>query len=500
MADIIVSKKNETSLYIDCELGILYELQEKFSFFVEGYKFMPKFKAKMWDGTVKLLDVRFGTLPVGLYNELVTHSTSLGYTVECKSNQYGALNDKDDATYDDIEKYINGLNIHSKNQKVEIREYQIKAIFNCIKNQRQISVTPTGGGKSLIAYCLYRWYIDHGKSHFMLVVPNLGLIKQMYNDFKDYSSHNNFDVEKETQIIAEGADKTITKSLIICTWQSVFKQQSKWFNQLDVILADEAHQYKAEAVKGIFEKAVEVKYRFGITGSLDKSTTNKMVLRGLIGEISQEKTTRDLIDEGFLSDININCILLKYGKESKKLVSPMEYHEELNFICTHTARNKFIRKLALSLKGNTLILFNFISHGEELYADIKKNAINQECYLVCGKVEADEREEIRNLIQNATTDTIALGSYGTCSTGINIPKIHNIIFASPSKSVIRIMQSVGRGLRKADGKNILKLYDISDAINTSKTSPNFAFSHFTERLRIYVSEKHHYKIIEVKIE
>jgi superfamily II DNA or RNA helicase len=323
----------------------------------------------------------------------------------------------------------------------------------------------------------------------------------MYADFKDYSSNNGYDVAHNTQIIAEGADKNIVKSLIICTWQSVYKQPSTWFNQLDVIFMDEVHQGKADCIKGIFEKSTEVKHRFGVTGSLDKSAVNKMVLRGMIGEISKVKSTRDLIDEGHLSEIKIGCIILKYNKETKKLLKTADYKQEMAFLCQHEGRNRFIRKLALQQKGNTLVLFNYVeSHGEPLYEQIKENATTQKVHFVAGKVEADDREEIRLLVQNSTDDNIICASVGTFSTGINLPRIHTIIFATPTKSVVRVMQSIGRGLRKSDDKAFLQLYDICDSINPSKSTPNFTLKHFVERLRIYTEEEHPYKLMEIQLE
>lgn len=360
MSDIIVSKKNESHLNIDCEMGILYELKDHFTFYAEGYKYHPKFKAKIWDGKISLIDLRFGTLPTGLYQDLVTQAKKLGYEIECKRNQYGSPDDTDDVSIEEVTNFINGLNIHIGDNKLEVRDYQIQAVYNCIHNQRQISITPTGGGKSFIAYCLYRWYMSKGKQHFMLVVPNLGLVKQMYSDFKAYSVVNGYPIDETTQIIAEGQEKKIKKNLSICTWQSIYKQPAAWFNNnVDVIFADEVHGWKADACKGIFEKATDVKYRIGVTGSLDKSAVNKMVLRGMIGEISKVKSTRDLIDEGHLSEIKIACMLLKYGKETKKLLKSADYQTEIDFLCQHEKRNEFIRKLALAQSNQDNKDFSF---------------------------------------------------------------------------------------------------------------------------------------------
>ena len=499
MADIIISKKNETLLNVDCDSGIMMELSEHFSFFVDGYKFTPSYKAKQWSGKIKLFDTRFGTLPVGLYSDLVTFTTSLEYTIEVKPSLFGSPNDLDDATYVEVKNFVNSLNIHSGNKRIEPREFQFQAIYNCIKNQRQISVSPTGSGKSLILFSLFRWYHAKGLT-FMMVVPNLSLIKQMYSDFKDYSSHNGFDVDSNVQVISEGADKTITKPLILCTWQSIFKQPASWYNGIDSIAADECHSFKSEATKGIFEKATNVKYRFGVTGSLDKSATNKMLLRGLIGEISQVKTTKDLIDDGHLSELEIHCLLLKYNKYSKKLIKDADYQTEIDFLFSHEMRNKLIRKLALQQKGVTLVLFSRIDHGEKLYEDIKKNASTQKVHLVHGDIEADDRELIRKLVQESDGDHIIVASVGTMAVGVNLPRISTVIFAAPTKSVIRVMQSIGRGLRLAAGKLKLKLYDIADSIVPSKAKPNYTMTHFIERLRIYNDEKHEYKITEIQLE
>jgi superfamily II DNA or RNA helicase len=500
-SDIIITKKNESLLYLDCDIGILRELKDRYTFDVPGAKFSPKFKAKVWDGTISLINLNFGTLPVGLYQDLISHIEKIGYSYEVKeSTVYGRPDDKDDITPEQLKEFVTSLNLHSGGNPIDVRDHQLQSVFNCIRNQKQISLSPTGSGKSLILYILCRWYLAKGLT-FMLVVPNLSLIKQMFNDFKDYSSHNGFDIDKESQIVAEGADKNICKSIVLSTWQSIFKQPAKWFNDnIDVIAYDEVHGAKSECVKGIFEKSTNVKYRFGVTGSLDKSTTNQMVLRGLIGEISRVKTTRDLIEEGYLSEIKIACITLNYSKETRKLLEAADYHTEDAFLCQHQGRNDFIRKLALKQTGNTLVLFNKVeNHGIPLYENIKTHCTTQKVHFISGDIKAEEREAIRIAVQSSTENNIIVASVGTMAVGINIPRLHNIIFTAPTKSVIRVMQSVGRGLRKSNDKDYLKVFDISDKIGT-KSSPNYTWLHFIERLRIFAAEGHDYKIIEMDIE
>jgi superfamily II DNA or RNA helicase len=511
MTDIItVSKKNESTLLIDCETSILRELAEKFEFFVQGYKFMPSYKAGVFDGKIRLLNLNFGTLPIGLFNQLSENAKELGYKVKVESNQYGSPNDKDPVTKEEIVKFCKSLKLHSSGNPIEMRDYQIDSMYNCIYNQRQISLTSTGGGKSAIIYCLYRWYLTKDIGKFLIVVPTKGLLTQMKSDFKDYSSHNGFDVDKECQLIGGGFDKTLTDaSLVIALWQSIFRLPVQFYNNFGVILGDECHTYKADCCKGCFEQAVKTKYKFGVTGSLDKSETNKLVLTGLIGEVSKVKTTRELIDEGKLSDIKIKCLLLKYNKETKKLfkqtaienhVSKVDYQDEIAFLCDHSKRNIFIRNLALTQTGVTLILFNRIEHGKHLKDLILSKGTDHEVHYVSGEIDSDEREAIRQACMTSNKNVILLGSSGTLSTGVNLPNINNIIFAAPTKSVIKVVQSIGRGLRKSEGKTHLNLYDIVDVIGTGKTTSNYAYKHFIDRLAIYVQEEFDYRLLEIELE
>ena len=501
--DIVLSKKNESTLLIDCDNGILQELSDHFSFFMKGYQFTPKYRAKMWDGKIRLVDLRFGTAPLGLYSDILKYASNNDYKVGTSDSKYGLIGEQANVSRDDIIAFCEGLNLESKGNKITIRDYQIEAIYTCIRNGRNIALSPTSSGKSLILYCIFRWYL-HINPDFrtILVVPNLGLIRQMKSDFIDYSSGNDFDIESNIQIIAEGASKAITKPLILSSWQSIYKQPQKWYNDnIDVIMADECHLFAAEAVKGIFEKATEVKHRFGVTGSLSEAKANEMILKGLIGDTFRVTTTRALIDNGSASDIKIGCIVLKYNTESKKLVKAGDYQHEISFLTQHEKRNNFIAKLAVKQTQNTLVMFNKIEHGKLLYELIKSKAdSNTDVHLVYGGVDADDRESIRNIVQNSVRKNIIVGSLKTMSTGVNIPRLHVIIFAHPFKSLITLIQSIGRGLRKSADKSHLVLYDIADSIIPSKVRPNHTFGHFVERLKIYVEETFEYKIGEIQLE
>jgi superfamily II DNA or RNA helicase len=343
----------------------------------------------------------------------------------------------------------------------------------------------------------------------LIIVPTTQLAHQLAGDFADYSSHVEWNVDENVHKIMSGVSKNTNKSIVISTFQSLIDDRVNpaWFNQFDMVAADECHMAKAKSFIGIFEKCTNVPYRFGFTGSMGKSETNSMVIRGLLGPVEVVSKTKKLIEEGTLSDIKIKCIVLDHSQETKELFTKkgrktksIEYQQEIDFLVSHQGRNKFIRNLCLSLEGNTLILFNLIDkHGKLLHELIAEKSGERPVHFIHGDIESEDRDKIRAIIEKSN-NSIIIASNGTFSTGVNLRKIHNIIFASPTKSVIRVLQSIGRGLRTAEGKTHLNLFDISDKLTESKTKSNHTFRHLIERLALYRDEEFNYKIMEVKID
>jgi len=276
------------------------------------------------------------------------------------------------------------------------------------------------------------------------------------------------------------------------------KLPKTWLSEFEVVIGDEVHLFSAKSLTTILENMDNTKYRFGLTGTLDKSETNKLVLTGLFGSIIQETTTAELIEKKVLAPLNIKCIILKYPDEIRKSVVKAEYQDEINYIISNEYRNNFLKNLALSLKGNTLMLFTRIeSHGDILDKKIRE-AISEDrkYFYVHGGVDGEERDRLRAIVEKEN-DAIILGSFGVLSTGINIKNISNIIFASPYKSQVKVLQSIGRGLR-ALGDKKLTLFDVADDLSWKK-SRNHTLNHFTERVKIYDSQEFTYKLYFVGI-
>jgi superfamily II DNA or RNA helicase len=338
-------------------------------------------------------------------------------------------------------------------------------------------------------YSLVRYYVHKGQK-ILLVVPTTSLVEQMYKDFIEYG----WDAKNHCHRIYSGREVTNTNEVTITTWQSVFRMEKSFFKDYNVIIGDEAHLFKSKSLVNIMTKLEHAKYRFGFTGTLDGTQTHKWVLEGLFGPSYKVTKTEELIREGHLSQLDIQCLVLKHPP--KKFET---YEDEIQYLITHDQRNKFITNLSLDLKGNTLILYSRVeTHGAILYEQINNiKHTDRKVFFVHGGVGADQRESIREITENET-NAIIVASYGTFSTGINIKRLHNVIFASPSKSRIRNLQSIGRVLRKGKDKVKATLYDIGDDC-TYNSKKNYTLNHLIERIKIYNDENFNYEIITIQI-
>jgi superfamily II DNA or RNA helicase len=368
-------------------------------------------------------------------------------------------------------------------------EYQVDAFCHAVRNNRALFLSPTSSGKSYIIYLITRFY----EGRKLIIVPTKGLIKQMHTDFQQYSkgTYDGLDHEMKWK------DGVISDS-IVTTWQSIYKLPQEFFNQFDVIIGDEAHHFQANSLTSILENSPNCKYRFGFTGTLDGAKAHKMILEGLFGKVYQTTTTKELMEDGKVAELSIKMINLKYPDKIRQGLAKAKYPDEIDYIISSKKRNNFIKNLTLSLKGNTLLLFQRVEdHGEKLYEIIKDEAANRKVFFVHGKTNVDAREEVRTVVEQEN-DAIIIASYGVFSTGISIKSINNVIFASPSKSRIRNLQSIGRGLRISESKTKCTLYDISDDFKW-KTWTNHTLKHMQERFKIYSSEKFKIKLYNVKL-
>jgi len=478
-SDILLRKINEAWMQVDADAGLARELSDHLTFEVPGAKFSPKFKARVWDGKIRLLNSRNMQTYVGLAQEIIRFAEERDYTIECN------FNITEEYSLAEAKEFARSLNL-----PFEAHAHQIRAFALAIRNNRGVLVSPTASGKSLIIYLISQYYAGS----ILILVPTISLVHQLRSDFSDYG----FDVDNNVHVIFGGESKQTDKPIVISTWQSVYDLPKSYFDSFDVIVGDEAHLFKSQSLVKIMTNLVNTKYRFGLTGTLDGSLVNELVLTGLFGPSHKIIDTKDLIDSGKLAAIKVKVLTLTHPLEECKKLTGGTYQDEIQHIISFPPRNKFIRNLALSLKGNTLILYAYVEkHGEILYNLINDKADGRKVFFVHGGVDGEEREAIRAIVEKET-DAIIVASYGTFSTGINIKNLHNIIFASPTKSRVRTMQSIGRGLRISDTKDSMTLFDIADNLS-NKNKKNYTLNHLIERVKMYSSEGFPYDLHAIKL-
>ena len=473
---LIVAKKDEVYLYISTEDSIRKELSEFFKFKVPGSEFIPAVRRRFWDGYIRLFNLNTNTLYLGLFSYLKEFCDERGYVIE------GYEPEKDIFTIERYEEIVQDI-------PLKLRDYQKEAIAYAAHNQKCILVSPTASGKSLMIYSLIRYNFLKKNKKALVIVPTTSLVEQMAKDFRDYGFRG--DIAK-----IYGGDKGADAPIVVTTWQSMMRMPKDFGNDFGMVIGDEAHLFAAKSLSKIMESLTDVKYKIGTTGTLQETKTHKLQLEGLFGPTYFVTTSADLMAEGTLAQLDIQALVLSYCDEERKLVSKLTYQEEMDWIVRNSTRNKFINNLVKDLKGNTLVLFQFVEkHGKPLFKILNK--LDRKVFFVFGGTDAIDRERVREIVEKEK-NAVIVASFGTFSTGINIKRLHNVVFASPSKSRIRNLQSIGRGLRKTDDKENVTLYDIADDLSWKKKT-NYTLNHFSERINIYSTENFNYEIHSVRI-
>ena len=484
MSLLTISKKNEVYLRVEAEPHVYYELSDEFTFDVPGAKFMPQYRNKYWDGKIRLFNTQTGEIYVGLLDKLVAFCRRYEYEYQFVDNKfYGTpFEENEMVSLEGVGDYMKTIT------RYEPRPYQIEGVHDALRFNRKLLISPTASGKSMMIYSIVRYMVDKGHD-VLLVVPTTSLVEQMFKDFEDYG----WDAESYCHKIYSGKEKYDNRPVTITTWQSIYKLEKKFFARYGCVIGDEAHLFKSKSLVSIMTKLCDAKYRFGFTGTLDGTQTHKWVLEGLFGPAYKIIRTDELIEKGHLAKLDIKILLIKHDPHKFEA-----FEEEVQFIIQHEKRNNFIKNLALDLKGNTLVLYSRVeSHGEVIFNLINNSVTGRKVFFVHGGVDAEHREEIRAITEKED-NAIIVASYGTFSTGINIKNLHNVVFASPSKSRVRNLQSIGRVLRKGNNKTKATLYDIADD-TTYGSRKNYTLNHLIERVKIYNEENFNYEIIPIKM-
>lgn len=505
MADIQLKKINEVYIRVTADPGIEKELSEFFKFRPPNHQYMTKGKGR-WEGWIRLYNLRTKHLYSGLLKYLLEFAATHKYTVEYNEDLFLMNN------FSRIEarEFIKSLNLQSRNLDLEARDYQEIGLAKAIRYKRLTLISPTRSGKSLVLYSFVRYLLDNRKGKLgLLVVPTTSLVEQMYTDFQDYSTANLWSVENRVQRLYDGYTDKIEREtgLLISTWQSLNNMPDEYLKQFDFLIGDEAHTFSAACVGNVAGRAINAEYRLACTGTTHEEDVNNLKVEGYFGPISKLTTTKKLMDAGQIATLSIKSLVLKYPPLTQLTVDSMyppratgaqKFAVELDYLINCAPRNRFIRNLALSVQGNTLLMFHYERHGLIIYDLIKSKLgdSDRKLFFVNGKTETEVREQTRK-IADAEKDAIIVGSF-VFSTGITIRNLHNVVFATPTKAKIRTLQTIGRSLGLGDNKTSATLYDIADDFRVDPAAdPNYTLEHYMARMSLYHQEQFqisHYSI------
>lgn len=483
---ITFKKKNDVYFEFEGDKSDLRMLSDYFTFKVPGAEFTPQYRNKFWDGKIRLANLRDSTIYAGLMGDITKFAKDMDVDCYFEGSKSDIL---EPSNTDFLDQFLDILKPYSKGKRIEMRDYQREAFKTAVLKQRCLLLSPTASGKSLIIYALIRWWLETHNRKILIIVPTISLVGQMYSDFLDYSNDKFTDMHG----ITGGIQKETMQRVVISTWQSIYKQPASWFAQFGSVVVDEVHHAQAKSIQSIMNKMIICPDRIGLTGTLQEAKTHELVLKGLFGSVHKLISTKELMSRDEVSQMSIRLVQLRYEESDRKKVKDMNYNEEVDFIINHEKRNKLIAKMASTLPGNTLVVFSRLEHGKELYDRIDTD---KQLFYVAGETDKDSREAVRQMAEN--NDVIIVASLGVFSTGINIRNLHNLLFAHPTKSKIKVLQSIGRILRKSDNGQQAIVFDIIDDLKY-KSRDNFALRHSNERFKYYTTEEFDYKINSIDL-
>lgn len=369
----------------------------------------------------------------------------------------------------------------------KLRDYQKECVELALQYKFGTFVLGTGAGKTFtISSIIHNLFLQKNIKRVLIIVPDNGLVTQFYDELinvyklnrkiqKFYDKFNN--LEEDSEIVIANRPLLLSR----------FAQYEKiWKTGFDCLIVDEAHSIKRDnKISKCIEKII-TKYRFGFTGTLAENIEDRIKNLGLLGPVRYEKTSKQLRDEGVLSNVIVRKANLIYPESHDK----MNYREEVEHLYANEYRNKFLNDLCSKLDKNILLLVNRLEHGHNLLNYFNNNIKNKKIYFIRGEIDIDTRDEIKKLMEKED-NILCIAITKIFSTGINIKNLHNIILASGGKSSVTVVQSIGRGLRLHPSKKELNIFDICDK------GFEYSTAHANKRLKIYETEK--IKVIETNI-
>ncbi len=483
-----VERTNNSFLTVYADEPCIHE--EIYEFFkVRDPSFKPSRFSK-YDGTVRMYDKLSGRLPVGLLPHLLKNFKRYEFTLDPR------LKNIRDVTREEIIAWCDSVEL-----PFILKDYQYEAVYHAIKYRRSVMLADTGAGKSVIMYLIVKFLLEMGvEGRFLILAPSILLVEQILGDFISYGWS---DAPKFCQQILGGRTHMLSKKVVISTWQSLKDEDTDYFQDFEVVLCDEVHGASAKEQKKVIERCRNAPDKIGFTGTLKGTELHQMQVEGLFGLCKQIATTQDLKDRGQASETCVIGLNVQYTELDKVRVEKLDYEGQVQYVMQHKGRQQAIANLAIRLSKvgeNSLVLFDRVEDG---IFEFKKLIVNvgygDRVRIIESSVKLNERLEIKDEMETTTEGLILLATWGTMSTGVSIKKLHNLIFNSSGKSIIRILQSLGRVLRIHESKEIAKIFDVVDDFRRTSSSRCIFIEHVKERLGFYKGKKHQVKFKKVDL-
>ena len=475
--------KDEVNLKIaGLELDARRALMKKFEYEVPGARYMPSVKLGRWNGKVSYCSLAGSTF-INLLPQIIPILEELNYTIELEDmREYNNTFDFDEITTNTFEDVKWPTGHVCEGQSIELRDYQVEVINQFLSNPQSIQEVATGAGKTIMTAALSKSIEFYGRS--IVIVPNKSLVTQTEEDYINLG----LDVG-----VYYGDRKEYFKQHTICTWQSlnILLKNTKrgeadctideFIEGVVCVMVDEVHMAKADALKALLTGVMShVPIRWGLTGTVPKAEYERLALEVSLGPVINKLSAKELQDQGVLSKCHVNIVQLQDDQEFSN------YQAELKHLLSDSKRLDKLAELVDKIKetGNTLVLVDRINAGHALVERL------DDAVFVSGGMKVNDRKEEYDEVSTAT-NKIIIATYGVASTGINIPRIFNLVLIEPGKSFVRVIQSIGRGIRKADDKDFVQIWDLT-------SSCRFAKRHLTSRKAFYKEANYPFAIEKLK--
>ena len=492
---------NKKFLTIDSCTELEYEqLKSSLTKKIEGWRFHPLVKKKVWDGNITF--IKGNKIPAGLWKEVIDicKEYDLPFTLNGITNIFDSS-----ITVESFNAWVDDF---FKKSDIKPRDYQIDAAFKILRYRRCLAELATSAGKTLISFMVVAYMLEQlGKKKILMIVPNVSLVVQASGDFEQYNKSR---VPIRIQQIYAGVKLRPSSNIVIGTYQSLVKYDEEYFRQFDAVFVDETHKAKATSIQTIMDKCWHCDFRFGLSGTIPKrGTVSRLSLMSAMGPLVTQIKANYLQDEGHIAKCKVLQIHMDYATDAQKEAfsqlskNPYDRQKlfslEQNFINENERRLDFVCNVIKKSTSNSLVLFHKIAYGEKLYNKLRE-ITDKKVYYVDGSVNADIREEFKARMEK-NDDVIIVASYGTFSTGISIKNIHNVFFTESFKSEVIIRQSIGRGLRLHAAKDVVKIYDFIDDFRYKVDDHdwlNYIYRHGMERRKIYKEEKFPFEVQNIR--